>query len=311
MGQAVALSSRAIRGMFFKRLEETTRASWAPSIANMFRSDQPEETYKFLGNTPALRAWRGARRKKEPKAYGVTIVNDKYEASVEFSTDDLRRDKTEQIQARIGELAARAAVLPQKVITTLLEANGNAYDGAQFFSDRSASAVSRINNALTDTTITDPLNPTSAEMVRTILKMIQTLQSAKDDEGEPMNEFARQFVVMVPTAYWSATLAALRDDFSSAGVSNTVRAFQAQGIQITPVMNGRLVAPSSSGVLYVFRADADVKPLIWQDEIEVDLQSLAEGSDHEFWNDAHVFGTKRIGGGGYGMPEMACRMTLS
>jgi phage major head subunit gpT-like protein len=306
MGTSSALSSRAIRGMFYKRLEAETAASWTRSISHMFDSDQESETYKFLGNVPALRAWRGSRTKKEPKAYGVTIVNDKFEASVEFGRDDIRRDKTPQIRVRIGELAERSAQLPQKVLTTLLTTNGPSYDGVAFYGAHASGT-----NNFSDATVVDPTAPTAEEMKRNILRAVQTVMGAKDDEGEPMNEGAKDFVVMVPTLWWGPTVGALKDEFTAASQSNTLRSLATMGMRITPALNSRLPAPTTTGDFFVFRTDADQLSLIWQDEVELELEELGEGSDYAFWNDAHVFGTQRIGNGGYGAHEMTCRVTLS
>jgi phage major head subunit gpT-like protein len=314
MGTSSTLSSRAIRGMFYKRLEETTAASWVSTIGSVFNSDQESETYRFLGQVPALRAWRGARSSVEPRNFGITIINDKYEAGVNFARDDIRRDKTPQIRARIGDLASRAACLPQKVFTTLLEGNGNAYDGNAFFADRTSATTGKVNNAQTDSGVSDPVAPTTAEMAKGILKTISIILSAKDDQGEPYNEFATSFAVMVPTLYWSATIGALGDEYLSTAVSNTLKALGVNGpraLSIMPIHNPRLATPSSTGIFYTFRTDAEVKSLIWQDEVESQLESLEEGSDHAYFHDEHIYGVQRIGAGGFGMHELACRMTFS
>lgn len=315
MGAAAILSSRAIRGMFYKRLEEATRASWVGRIGNEFTTDQGSEDYNFLGQVPALKEWIGARRKKEPTGYGITIKSKKFEASVEFSVDDLRRDKTPQVRARIRDLATRAAVLPQKLFTDLLTTNGNGYDGVAFFGDRSALTTGgQINNDRDGTSdaaildITTPTAPTSADMSAAILLGVKTLLSALDDEGEPENAMAQRFVVMVPINLWDVAVAARTNEFTSAGVSNTMRAILERGLSIDLVVNPRL---TNGAQFYVFREDSEVRSLIWQDEVSADLDELAEGSDYEFFNDAHVYGVKRIGNGGYGMPEMACRLTFT
>jgi phage major head subunit gpT-like protein len=312
MGTAALLGSRAIRGMFFKRLEETSMASWAPAIAHMFDSDQASETYGFLGQVPSLRAWRGARRKTEPKDFSITVVNDEYEGTIEIARRDLRRDKTGQVQARIGDLATRAAQLPQKVLTTILEANAAAYDGIAYFGDHSASRGVRVNNALTDSSVSAATAPTSAEMTSGILALVQRINSATDDQGEPLNEFAREFLIMVPTLYLPAAVAAVQNEFTSAGVSNTLNTMSKGGrVSIRIESNPRLTVPTSTGIFYGFRTDADVKPLIWQDEVETDLDELGEGSDWAFDNNSHKYGVQRVGAGAGGEYGMAARMTFS
>ena len=308
MGASSVLGTRDIRGMFFKRLEETSIASWAPAISHMFASDQASETYKFLGQVVSLTEWLGSRKKKEPKPYGFTITNRKFEASVEFSLDDMRRDKTDQIRVRIGDLASRAAILPQKELTTLILANSNAYDAQTFFADRSALKTGGQFDNINSDNIAAPLAPTTAEHTTAILDSIQLILGALDDENEPMNEFAKTFTVMVPTGYWSVTKAALKNDFSSSGVSNTLVALLGE-ITINVIVNPRLTAPTSSaGAFYVFRSDGDVKPFIWQDEVASDLDQLGSGSDYEFFNHAHVYGVTRIGNAGFGEPAMAVRV---
>lgn len=309
-GTANVLSPRNVRGEFFKSLEETQTAGWVPSLSHMLSSDQASEDYRFLGQVPAMRAWRGARRKTEPKSYKIQIANDKFENGVEFSRDDIRRDKTGQIRSRIRSLGARAAQLPTKTLTTLLEGNATAYDGVAFFGNHVAASV--INNALTDSTVAAPTAPTSAEMMSGILAAVQALFGVKDDQGEPMNEFAGRFAVMVPVAYQAATFAALGNEFTSAGVSNVLRALTGgRGITIDPIVNPRLTAPSSTGVFYVFRVDSDIKPMIWQDEVDVEFDMKAEGSDYTFDYDSCVYGAKRIGAGALAAFEMSARMTFS
>ena len=95
------LSSRAIMGMYFARLEANAGMSWKAGVSNMFNSDQASETYNFLGQSPGMREWIGGRQAKGFSGQGVTILNKHYEATIEVAVRDARRDKTPQIQARV------------------------------------------------------------------------------------------------------------------------------------------------------------------------------------------------------------------
>jgi len=55
------LSSRAIIGTFYQRLEVMQQASWVGDLGMYFSTDQESETYKWLGMAPALREWIGGR----------------------------------------------------------------------------------------------------------------------------------------------------------------------------------------------------------------------------------------------------------
>lgn len=316
MGAAQLLSQRNIRGQFFKRHEEVTKQLWVPRIAHEYDSDQDQEKYGFLGPIGPLAEWIGGRKKAEPNAFSIVIINKKFEKSVEISLDDLRRDKTGQAMQRIRDLALKSATLPQKLITDTIEAGGTslAYDGIAFYGTHAgATGGSIVTNALTDTSVADAGVPTQAEMSSGILSIIQTILGVTDKHGEPMNEFANDFVVMIPTKYWQASKAALKNEFSAAGASETLRAIQQGDLNIELVHNPRLTVPATggTGVFYGFRADSDVMPVIWQDEVTTDLDAKAEGSDYEYDHDAHEYGVKRICNAALAAFEMSARMTFS
>ena len=215
MGVPATLGRRDIRGMFFHRLEEVSEASWAPRVSHMFQSDQDSEIYRFLGQSPALREWIGSRRPTEPKNFEITVRNAKFEATIPIAVDDMRRETVDQIRPRIRDLGARAAILPQKTLTTLLQANETAYDGVAYFGNHLTGRGNRISNALTDSSVVTPATPTTAEMASGILASIENILGALDDQGEPLNEFATEFTVMVPTAYWGVANGAVNDVFTA------------------------------------------------------------------------------------------------
>ena len=82
------LSSRAIMGMYFARLEQDLGMGWLDGVSNMFASNQPSETYNFLGQSPAMREWIGGRQAKGFSGQGVTILNKHYEATIEVAKKD-------------------------------------------------------------------------------------------------------------------------------------------------------------------------------------------------------------------------------
>src|SRR3954465_2492989 len=99
------LSSRAIRGMYFAARESNAGNLWLPRVSNLFGSDQASETYRFLGAIPIFREWVGGRQANGFRGDGITIVNTQYENTIEIRKTDVRRDKTDQIRARIAEFS--------------------------------------------------------------------------------------------------------------------------------------------------------------------------------------------------------------
>tara|TARA_Y100001973_G_scaffold85713_1_gene127967 strand:- start:1071 stop:2003 length:933 start_codon:yes stop_codon:yes gene_type:complete len=308
-GQYSSLSLRNIQGQYFWALEETEEASWTTDVSDYYTTDQPYEIYKWLGGAPAMTEWRGERVRSTLGDYDLSVVSDKFQSTLSFDVDDMRRDKTGQILRRVAEMGQKAATLPQRLFTTLIESNPQSYDGANnFFAD--SHAVGTVDNNLTFNA-SDHTNVTSAEMSDAMLEAIQAIVGFKDENGDPCNEFASSFLVMVPTALMSVLTAALKDVFTSAGVSNTLIAAQGMGMTIKPVVNPRL---TSDVKFYTFRTDAPVKAGIFQEEaLETgeSFKSLGMDSDNAFWRDEVSFGAKRIAQSALGRYELATLTTFN
>jgi hypothetical protein len=105
---------------------------------------------------------------------------------------------------------------------------------------------------------------------------------------------------MVPTTLWKQANAALKNDYIAAGTSNTL---MSTGFTINLVMNPRL---SSQAYIYVFRADSDVRALVWQDEVLPVMQY-----EFDIQKDMHVFPAKRVSNGGYGRFDQTCRVEFT
>jgi phage major head subunit gpT-like protein len=310
------LSSRAIMGMYFARLEADRSGLWLPGVSNLFSSDQASETYNFLGQSPAMREWIGGRQAKGFSGQGVTIINKHYEATLEIAVRDARRDKTPQIQARVAEFADRGVTHWGSLLSDLILAGETTacYDGQFFFdTDHSEGDSGTQSNDLAITLSTLPVvtagtaaAPSMESMQQVILRCISAILGFKDDRGEPMNEGASQFTVMVPAPLYPAALAAV-STMSSAALPNNFNPNN-MGFQVSVGMNPRLTWTTK---IAVFRTDSPIKALIRQTETEAELKAKAEGSEFEFDNDAWQFGIDAWRGVGYGYWQRACLATMA
>ena len=308
---AITLGSRAIIGRFYQALEQDAGVGWVDPISMLFQSDQASETYAWLGQSPAMREWIGGRDAKGFRENGITIANKKYEATLEIPLDWMRRDKTGQIQVRIDEMAQRANAHWAKLLTALIEAgeSANGYDG-QFFFDTDHSegdSGSQSNDISVDITTTTA--PTAAEMETAILIATQKIMGFKDDQGEPMNEAARRFVVMVPTPFMAATAAALNNPIITTGsTSFTNTLVNLGGFSYQLAINPRLTWTTKFAL---FRADGGASAIIRQEEEGLQISALAENSEEEFRHDRHLYGIKAMRNAGYGYWQKACLVTFT
>ncbi len=301
------LTSRAVVGRFYRRLEEYAKAAWWTQLAMHFTSNQQSETYKWLGTVPQVREWVGGRKVRPLRSHGVTIVNKTWESTIRVDADEQRRDKTGQIMVRVNELARRVATHPNKLLTSLLltaEASV-CYDGQYYFdTDHEEGASGSQSNDISATADT-PAAPTDVEMYEAIVAGIAQIVSFKDDQGEPMNEAAREFLVMVPMSFLSSTLIALAGRTLDAS-SNPLAS--GQPFRVRWVANPRL---SWTTKFAIFRTDGTTRPFIFQEELPVQVQVLAEGSELEVNENQHQYGVKAIHEAGYGFWQDACLVTFS
>lgn len=313
---ASGLSSRAIIGEFYNRLEQNIGTEWIDAVSMPFQSDQASETYNWIGMSPAMREWIGGRHAKGFRENGITITNKDYEATLEVLVKELRRDKTGQILVRVRELADRTNAHWAKLLSTLI-INGEStvcYDNQYFFdTDHSEGDSGTQDNDLSVDISGLPANqhgsttaPSPEEMELTILQMIQAILGFKDDQGEPMNEGARSFLVMVPVPFLAATVAAIKNPVLTSGKTNTIVSLPE--FSVRPVANPRLTWTTK---LAVYRTDGNVKPFIRQEEVPVEIAAIAEGSELEFNEKKHHYGVSASRNVGYGYWQHACLATLA
>lgn len=307
---AATLSSRAIIGEFYNTLEQNTGAIWVPGVSAMFESNQESETYKWLGMAPAMREWVGGRHAKGFRENGITIVNKTFEATLEVLLNEMRRDKTGQIMVRVRELAERTNAHWAKLLSSLIVNAESAvcYDGQYFFDTDHSEGDSGTQSNDIQSNIATTTAPTAAEMETAILKTVEQLLGFKDDQGEPMNEEAMRFLVMVPVPFMAATAAALKNPVivdGSGSRTNTIT--NLGGFQFEMAVNPRL---SWTEKFAVFRTDGQTKPFIRQEEEGVTVSAIAEGSELEFNENKHRYGVKAIRNVGYGYWQHACLTTF-
>jgi phage major head subunit gpT-like protein len=313
---AKGLSSRVIIGSFFAALAAQDGMSWIPDVSMLFTSDQDSEEYKWLGQSPAMREWVGGRNAKGFTENGITIINKHYEGTIEVLKKELRRDKTGQVLIRINELARRAVTHWANLVSTLI-VNGAAadcYDGQFFFdTDHSEGSSGTQSNDLS-LDISDYgvvaagviTAPSIEEMQQVILAGVAAILGFKDDQGEPMNEDAKNFLVMVPSSLY---LSAAKAIAMPVGTSITEHGLPAD-MQIRAVMNPRLNATFTDS-FPVFRTDGAVKPFIRQQETELEMKAKGDGSEFEFDEDKHQYGVDTWRNVGYGYWQHACLMTMT
>lgn len=317
MADQSILSSRAVIGMYYARLEQNPGLAWVNGVSNLFTSDQASETYPFLGQNSGMREWIGGRQAKSLSGNSLQIVNKHYENTLEIAIRDMRRDKTGQIEARVNEFVDKSLSHWASLLSTLI-LNGTAttcYDG-QFFFDTDHTEGNNTTSQSNDITVDisalpcaehgTVTAPSKEEMQQTILQTIAQILSFKDNEGEPMNENATDFMVIVPVSLY-LTAAAAVSTLVNAALANNMNPTQIAGMNISVQMNPRLTWTDSFAV---FRTDSPIKALIRQSETLDTVKMKDESSEYAFDNDAIQIGVDAWRNVGYGYWQRGCYVQM-
>lgn len=307
------LSSRSIIGYMLNQLDGPSD-DWVSKITNFLNTDQESETYADIGSAPLMREWIGGRQPKQLREMGFTIKGKLYEATLEVQTEDIRRDKTGKIDMKIRQLAERAKSHDAKLLTTLLAAGASTqcYDGQYFFdTDHEEGESGAQSNSLT-LNVGTPATPTPAEAESAILQATEAFYGFKDDQGEPTNDSARSFMIMIPTNHLRGFAAALGTTVILDGGQSRNNLLPSMGV-IGGMSYGLVVNPrlAATDAFYMFRADGVEKPLIRQMEFDTKVEAIAEGSEEEFKNRRHLYGISRLVGVGYGDWKGSIKTTLT
>lgn len=320
---AEGLSSRAIIGLFYERLAQYQGMPELLALSGEpFKSDQESETYPWIGQSPQLREWIGGRQAKSFNDQSITLVNKHFESTIQIPLAWKRRDKTGQILQRINELAERSAAHWWKLVCEKLVTGETAtcYDGQAYWdTDHSENDSGTQDNDIGYDISDGPASlqgtttsPSAEDMIGAILKGIGQMLAFKDDRGEFCNELAREFLVLVPTTFWRATMTALGQVNVGAGATNPLTAVQSvvDGFSIRALATPRFNATWTTK-FPIFCTSGTQKPMIRQEESPLTMKVLDATSEHAFHNDEELYGVDGWRNVTFGDWKKTCLVTFS
>lgn len=316
--QYATLASPAVIGIILEALD-MPMDSWVPLVANEYNSTQATETYAGAGAVSPMREWIGEKQFKSVNLGSLTVSNKDWESTLRLFRKDLNRDKTGQLRQKAAELAIRGMQHNEKLLSALIDTGddadiGTAFDGQYFFdTDHSFGSSGTINNDIAVDISALPCGehgsttaPSAGEMSLSILAAVQAIYGFKDDQGEPKNQSAKRFSVMVPTSLWTAAVAATGLNLLAGNEQNLIVANKQFSIDV--IHNPRL---TWTAAFAVFRTDGPTKACLVQTEEAPRIEYLAEGSDYAFHNAAHLYSVIKSGNVSYQDFTQACLVTMT
>lgn len=104
-------------------------------VATLVQSAGASTTYGWLGKWPKFREWAGDRVFNNMQAHSYSIVNKKFESSVEVERDQIEDDLIGVFAPMFVEMGQASEEHPDELVFTLLNAGfaTTCYDGQYFF----------------------------------------------------------------------------------------------------------------------------------------------------------------------------------
>jgi phage major head subunit gpT-like protein len=280
------------KAIFQKALGEALLANQDyAKISSRMDSASDQETYNWLGATPAMSEWKDKRKLNGLRPYSYTLKNVHYEGTVEIDRDTIEDDKLGMIRPRVQALAVSAIKHFNKMAFSLLDDahTGKAYDGTIMTSDtRTIGASANIDNYLSGN-----YSDSEAEIRTAVQEAVAAMALYQDDWGQPMG--------LVPDTLVCAPgfVAAVRQALTP-GVAGTVRpeAEYIKQIVVSPWIDNAVKD------WFLICTTEMVKPVIFQMRKEPEFVALDDPkSDHVFKNKSFLYGVDDRFAVGYGDPR--------
>lgn len=306
-------------GSFYVRYEQLMGGE-AFLAAHVETVNTPNEILRLpmIGGYGRMREFKGERQANRFSGYRFEIRSKHWEYTQEVEKIDLRRDRTGQLNKRLGEIAS-VPVNELVFMGTDMLVNGHqsdslCYDGKPFFSTTHSWGTSgSISNDVTKTEVpalqvVDPSNPTANEYADIILGLIQHQLNYKTDKGIPMNQSAKSFDIVVPVAHFGAAETAVRAKLLNSGTGSRDNPLASGKLAINVLVNPLLTDATQ---VYCMRTDAETKSLILHEEQPTSIDTLWLDSEYAKLNNHVLVLLENRRNLGYGLWQNVTRGTLS
>jgi len=298
------LINKVVLAAVFVNLKTTFNNAFAGAesqwqkIAMLVPSSSAQNDYKWLSKFPRMRKWIGDKSVKSLEAFGYTIVNDDWEATVEVDRNDIEDDQL-GIYAPQAQMAGESAKqLPDDIVFELVDKAfvNKCFDGQYFFdTDHPVTGidgvVASVSNTGAKTLSIDTVAKARASYgaARTVMKKF------KDDEGHALN--VKPNVLLVPVALEDIANALMTADRLEDGKTNPYKG------TATVVVDARL---SSDTAWFLLDTSKPVKPFIYQERrAPVFVQQTNPEAEDVFNRKKFKFGAEARAAGGYGFWQLA------
>lgn len=244
--------------------------------------------YRWLGDIPNMREWVGERTLNELSSQSYIIAKKNWETSIKVDRDDILYDNIGIVKPRIQAMAQECVEHYNELVFSLIEQNGECFDGKAFFSTDHQVGSATYKNSLTLALTQENLLAARAEM-----------RGLTNEHGRAL--MIRPNLLVVPPELETTALKILKQSTLANGESN-----------ITKDLCELLVCDrlSDAKSWYLFDTTRTLKPLILQ--INKRPEFVAQDkldSEANFMRRELRYGVDTEDNAGYGLWQMALKST--
>ena len=293
---------------------QTDSAAKLAEFCMEMKSSTKFTSYAWLGKLPQMRRWFGARVLQNLGTRGYTLENKPFELTVEVERNDIEDDQFGVYGPWIDSVAQEAALLPLREVIACLQAGtttlateaspyGACFDGLSFFNDSHLTDPDNAGSATWDNDYTSTaLTPANYDATRAAMII------RKGDKGQFLG--VNPNVLLVPPQLEAtAKMIVGNPDIGVASVGGLTQVGSATNpyagtakVVVLPELGG------AATTWYLLDCSKPIKPLIWQDRSPLEaVWRNNPNDDNVFFLDKYVYGVKRRGTAGFGLPHLASR----
>jgi phage major head subunit gpT-like protein len=271
-------------------------APFYEQLATVISSSGKQTTYHWALDLPNMREWIGEREVRNLAFASYTIVNKKFEETVELDKDNVSDAEMGLFPNMVTELGRAARKWPDQTIATLLEAGETtlAFDNQYFFDDDHVG----FDNLFAST----PLTPANFAAVRSAMRKYS------GSSGRKLS--VRPTHLIVPSALSDKALQIVQSEMIA-----PVGAFgiNAAGGWQTNILRGTVDVITIDELTddtswYLADLSHAIKPMVFQMRKPPDFQQLTSPTDQNvFWRNKLIYGVDSRGNAGFTLPFLMAK----
>ncbi len=187
---------RGISKLFEQAMKERGANELYTLIATTINSQNPTNSYTWLGDFPTMKEWVDERQLAELQAHAYEISKKDWETSFSVSRDDITFNSLGSVKIKVEALAEAVIDHYNALVVQLIVANGKCYDGKEFFGEhkKGKNTAEKTYNNKSDYAFTKD----------NVFKVVAQMQSIMRDDGETSFGIKPNIVIYAPDLHQQA-----------------------------------------------------------------------------------------------------------